>query len=337
MPLLVSSTPLTARRTAVVTLILATTLCATLLLSLATGNASIPPGRVLGALFGNESISPAEHTIVVGIRLPRVLLAVLAGSALSVAGVALQALLRNPLAEPYILGISSGGTMGAVAALLLPAGLAVVTTPLASFAGALLVMGLVYWLAHRRGRLDTYALLLSGVMVGAFFNSMVLLIVGVFQQELRHAFLWLMGNLGGATPASLLVVGPPVIIAAAALMAQARDLNLIAMGDESALQLGVDVGRVKRRAYILASLITGLVVSLSGVIGFLGLIIPHLCRLLFGPDHRLLMPASFLAGALFLVLADLAARTLIAPAEIPVGAVTAALGAPLFVYLLRKT
>jgi iron complex transport system permease protein len=329
--------PLTARSVTTVLLVLALLLLAMALLSLSVGSVPIPLTRVIAALTGTGEPNPADHIIVVDIRLPRVLLALLVGAGLSVAGVALQALLRNPLAEPYILGISSGGTAGAILAAGTALGAGLLTTPLASFAGSLLVTVLVYLLARRRGQLDSYTLLLSGVMVGAFFNAVVLLIVAVFNQEMRHAFLWLMGNLSGATAGSLLIVCPGVLVAVLLLFLHARNFNLIATGDESALQLGVDVTRVKRGTYLLASLITGLVVSVSGIIGFVGLIIPHICRLLFGPDHRLLLPASFLAGGIFLIGADIIARTVIAPTEIPVGAVTAAVGAPLFIYLLKRS
>jgi iron complex transport system permease protein len=248
-----------------------------------------------------------------------------------------QALLRNPLAEPYILGISSGGTVGAIIAIGFSVGASAITTPLASFIGSAAVMALVYSIAYRRGTLDTNALLLGGVMIGAFFNAAVLLIIAVFNQELRNAFLWLMGNLSSANTTSILVVTPFLLIATVLLFLQARTYNLISTGDETAMQLGVDVTRVKRFSYLLASLITGLVVSVSGVIGFVGLLIPHICRMLFGPDHRLLLPASFLLGASFLIGADILSRTLLAPSEIPVGAITAAIGAPAFVYLLRKS
>ena len=337
MALLIAGGPLTVRRVAFVLALLSALLVLTMVISLSVGSAPIPLSKVLAVLWGDPKAGETERTIILDIRLPRVLLALLVGSGLSVAGVALQALLRNPLAEPYILGISSGGTAGAILAAGVTFGAGTVTTPIASFLGSALVMALVYLLAQRRGQLDTYTLLLSGVMVGAFFNAAVLLVVAVFNQELRHAFLWLMGNLSMATTESLVVVAPPLVAAVVLIFLQARSFNLIATGDESALQLGVEVSRVKRGAYLLASLITGLVVSVSGVIGFVGLIIPHLCRLLFGPDHRLLLPASFLAGGMFLIVADIVARTVLAPTEIPVGAVTAALGAPLFIYLLKKS
>ncbi|MBI4534945.1 MAG: iron ABC transporter permease [Ignavibacteriae bacterium] len=328
-------TPLTLRRTILVVSVLLILLIAVCVIGLSIGSVSIPFSSILASLAGDASVSETERTIVLAIRLPRVLLAILVGAGLSVAGVVFQALLRNPLAEPYILGISSGGTVGAILAISL--GAASVATPMASFIGAAAVMFLVYSIAHRRGHLDTNTLLLAGVMIGAFFNAAVLLMIAVFNQELRNAFLWLMGNLSMASIDSIAVVAPFILLASIALMFLSRSYNLIATGDETAMQLGVEVAKIKRASYILASLITGLAVSVSGVIGFVGLIIPHMCRMVFGPDHRLLIPASFLIGASFLILADVLSRTLIAPTEIPVGAVTAAIGAPLFVYLLKRT
>ncbi len=329
--------PLTARRATTVLLILSGVLAFVAALGMSVGSVSIPFGRVIGAVTGAVSLSETERVILLNIRLPRVILAIVVGSGLSVAGVVFQALLRNPLAEPYILGISSGGTVGAILAIGLSLGASHFITPLASFIGSAAVMFLVYSIAHRRGQLDTNTLLLAGVMIGAFFNAAVLLIIAVFNQELRNAFLWLMGNLSAASMDSLAVVSPPLLIATGFLLFQAKRYNLIATGDETAMQLGVDVTKVKRLSYLIASLITGLVVSVSGVIGFVGLIIPHICRMLFGPDHRLLLPASFLLGASFLIVADILSRVLLAPSEIPVGAITAAIGAPVFVYLLRRT
>jgi iron complex transport system permease protein len=300
---------------------------------LSTGSVAVPPDRLLSVLAGSGS--DVDRTILMDLRLPRVLMAILVGAGLSVAGAVFQALLRNPLAEPYILGISSGGTVGAVIAIGL--GLGALLVPAASFAGSILVMAIVYAAAHRRGQLDTYALLLSGVMTGAFFNALILLVIAVLNQELRNAFLWLMGNLSGARAATLAVVAPPALLAMGGLIWLSRMFNLISTGDESAMQLGVNVPAVKRTAYLLASLLTGVVVSVSGIVGFVGLIIPHTCRILFGPDHRLLIPASALFGGTFMVLADVVSRVVLAPTEIPVGAVTAALGAPVFIYLLRKS
>lgn len=329
-----SRTPLTLRRTVIIVTTLAVILAASVVVSISSGSVDVTLPEILAACTGSGHIPEAHRIIIVDIRLPRVLMAVIVGSGLAIAGLVFQALLRNPLAEPYILGISSGGTVGALLAMGLALG--PFLTPLASFAGSGCVMALVYMLAQKRGRIDTHTLLLSGVMIGAFFNAAILIIIALFNQELRNAFLWLMGNLGNASIGTLAVVGPIVAVASLGLLWYSKSYNLISTGDETALQLGVDVGRVKRISYVLASLITGAVVSVSGVVGFVGLIVPHACRLMFGPDHRLLVPASILVGAAFLVLTDLLARTLFAPLEIPVGAVTAALGAPVFIYLLKK-
>lgn len=329
--------PLTLQRTLTTLSLLFVTLLVMSAIGLSIGSVHIPLERVIRALLGDTGVPEPERVILISIRLPRVLLAILVGSGLSVAGVVFQALLRNPLAEPYILGISSGGTVGAIIAIGMAVGATVWTTPVASFIGSAAVMALVYAIAHRRGELDTSTLLLAGVMVGAFFNAAVLVLISLFHQEMRNAFLWLMGNLSVATMESILVVAPPILLAAGLLLTQARKLNLISTGDETALHLGVDTGIVKKGGYLLASLLTGLAVSVSGVIGFVGLIVPHVCRMVFGPDHRLLLPASFLLGGSFLILADVLSRTILAPTEIPVGAVTAVIGAPVFVYLLRKS
>lgn len=336
MAFLLPAGPLTFRRTVFTVAALSALLVLTFLLGLSLGSVPIPVSRVLTAVTGGD-IPDTDRTILFAIRLPRLLLAVLVGAGLSVAGAVFQALLRNPLAEPYVLGISSGGTVGAITVIGLGIGASHITAPVASFIGSLLVMALVYGIARRRGTLDTYTLLLAGVMIGAFFNAAVLLLVAVFNQEVRHAFLWLMGNLGTARPEAIGVIAPFILLGAAGIFIQSRNYNLISTGDETAMQLGVEVSRVKRVSYFLASLLTGLVVSVSGVVGFVGLIIPHICRMLFGPDHRLLIPAAFLLGGSFLIVADIIARTVIAPSEIPVGAVTAAIGAPLFVYLLRRS
>lgn len=305
--------------------------------SLVLGTTRISFGEVVSALFRtSDHTNDAVRTIILQIRLPRVLLAMIVGAGLSVAGATFQALLRNPLAEPYILGISSGGTVGALVAMMLGLGVSQFLPPLFSFLGSLSVMLLVFTLGYRRGSLDTNALLLSGIMVGAFFSAMVLLFTAVMNQDIRTTYLWLIGNLGAAEIRSVVLLLPLMILAAGVLIAQARFFNLIATGDETAMHLGVEVERVKRISYLMASLVTGLSVSVSGVIGFVGLVVPHACRLMFGPDHRLLLPASFLAGAIYLLLCDLLSRVLLSPSEIPVGVVTAVIGAPVFIYLLKR-
>lgn len=306
-------------------------------LSLALGTTRTSFGEVVAALFRtSDHSSDAVRTIILQIRLPRVLLAMIVGAGLSVAGATFQALLRNPLAEPYILGISSGGTVGALVAMTLGLGASQFLPPLFSFLGSSSVMLLVFTLGYRRGSLDTNALLLSGIMVGAFFSAMVLLFTAMMNQDIRTTYLWLIGNLGAAEIRSVALLLPLMILAAGVLIAQARFFNLIATGDETAMHLGVEVERVKRISYLMASLVTGLSVSVSGVIGFVGLVVPHTCRLMFGPDHRLLLPASFLAGAIYLLLCDLLSRVLLSPSEIPVGVVTAVIGAPVFIYLLKR-
>jgi iron complex transport system permease protein len=325
---------LTATRAALILSVLAFLLAAVSGVSLSVGASSVGLGDLWSILRGEDD--RVGKLILFDLRLPRLLLAVIVGAGLSTAGASLQSLLRNPLAEPYILGISSGGTVGAFVAITLGLAWGTVTTPLLSFVGSGLVMLLVYSLGHRRGILDPNALLLSGVMVGAFFNAAILVAVAVFNQELRTAYLWLLGNLSGASMGSLAIVGPLIVTASAFLMVQSRALNLIATGDESALQAGIDVERVRKSSYVMASLITGLAVSVSGVIGFVGLLVPHICRLMFGSDNRIIMPASFLVGGIFLTLCDILSRVILAPAEIPVGAITAAVGAPLFVYLLKR-
>jgi iron complex transport system permease protein len=328
--------PLTPTRFWSVIAVLAFLLFGVSLLALAVGTIAVPFPEVLSALLGQTPASDPAYTIVCDIRLPRVLLGLIVGASLSVAGVILQALLRNPLAEPYILGISSGGTLGLIIVVTFFSGTSPLTAPIASFLGSAAVLFLVYGLGRRRGQLDPYALLLSGIMVGAFFNAAILLAIAVSNQELRSAYLWLMGNVSGAQPGLLIVVGPLVIVGTILAFWRARHFNLIATGEDTAIQLGVEINSFRRFAYLLASFMTGLAVSISGVVGFVGLIIPHVVRMLFGPDHRLLIPAAFLLGAGFLVAADILARIVIAPAEIPVGAVTAAIGAPVFLYLLRK-
>jgi len=329
--------PLTLKKTLGTLVVLFAVLVIVSLGSLMLGSAAITAGDMWRSLFVPSDASvETQRTILFTIRLPRVLLALFVGAGLSIAGATLQALLRNPLAEPYILGISSGGTVGALLAMISGIGMAYLTTPLFSFVGSVLVMLLVFALGHRRGSLDTNALLLSGVMVGAFFSAMVLLFTALANQDIRTTYLWLIGNLSSAEMSSFWVVAPLILLASLGLATQSRHFNLISTGDETAQHLGVDVHRVKRFSYLIASFITGLAVSVSGVVGFVGLVVPHACRLVLGPDHRLLLPASFLAGASYLVLCDLLSRVILAPSEVPVGVVTAVIGAPIFVYLLKK-
>jgi iron complex transport system permease protein len=326
---------LTPQRTLLTTILFFVLLLIVALVSLSVGTVAIPFREVIKFLTGGV-INEENRTILLSIRLPRILLAIVVGGGLSVAGVVFQALLRNPLAEPFILGVSSGGTLGAVIAITFGIGLSVVSVPVFAFVGSLIVMLIVYNIAQRYGRLNPTTLLLVGIMTGAFFNAIILLTVALRHQEARGALLWLMGNLASADFNSLLVVAPFVLFAVVVIFIFSRSYNLIAIGEETAANLGLEVEKFKRLSYLLASMITGLVVSVSGVIGFIGLLIPHICRMMFGSDNRLVIPVSFFMGAIFLVIVDMVARTIISPAEIPVGAVTAAVGAPLFIWLLSR-
>jgi iron complex transport system permease protein len=268
------------------------------------------------------------------------LLGVLVGGGLAVAGATFQALLRNPLAEPYILGISGGASVGAV--LVLAFGWAAAGSwalPLAAFAGAIAAIVMVFGVATATGRaMDVRVLLLAGVVVAAFFSAFITLILSMSPaRTVQSAVLWIMGSLAGANWRSVVLTGVYTIPAVIGLMALARSLNLMAIGEETAAYLGADVERVKRVALLVAALITASGVAVAGVIGFVGLVVPHAVRLLVGSDHRALLPLSFLAGGTFLTLADLFARTALAPTEIPIGVITAFVGVPFFLLLLRRS
>lgn len=280
-----------------------------------------------------NSNSPAAQ-IIYDIRLPRILYAIAVGGGLSVAGAVFQAVLMNPLAEPYILGISSGGTFGAVLSFLI--GASFLGTQLFSFAGAVSVMLLVFILGKRFGELEPNVLLLSGVMVGAFFSAAILLMMGLLNDSLRTAVFWLIGNLSIADKSNVVFVLPITIVVSVVLILQSNKYNILSLGNENAKQLGINTTFLRNSTYILTSLMIGTLVSVSGIIGFVGLLVPHVCRMIFGVDNRVVVPASFFIGAAYLTLADTIARSIISPAELPVGAVTALIGAPVFVYLLRK-
>jgi iron complex transport system permease protein len=279
----------------------------------------------------------ARSPIVWELRLPRALLAVLVGGSLGVAGASLQSLVRNPLADPFLLGLSGGAGLGAVLAIALHLG-GPWALPLAAFAGALLALGLVFRLGLVGGaELDPRILLLGGVAVGAFTGAVTTAIVSLAEAtELRNAYLWLWGGLSSASWATVRLIGLYIPVPIFVLLAAARPLDLLVLGDESARYLGTEVASTKRRVYLAASLLTAAAVAVAGVIGFVGLIVPHVGRGLVGGRHRALLPASFVIGATLLVLADTLARLAVAPRELPVGIVTALLGVPLFVLLLKR-
>lgn len=309
-----------------------------LLLSVRFGAVELTTGEAARAVLGRGS--GTARTIVLELRLPRALLALLVGGGLALAGAVFQALLRNPLAEPYILGISGGAGLGAV--LVLALGLATGGSwilPLAAFAGALVAILLVFRVAAAADRrLDVRVLLLAGVVVGAFFTACIAFVLSVSEAEtVRSAILWTMGSLAGADWRAVVLAAAYTLPAGLVLVALARALNLLAIGEETAGYLGTEVERVKRIAYGVASLVTAAGVAVAGIIGFVGLIVPHGVRLVAGSDHRILLPLSFVAGGVFLTVADLVARVALAPTEIPLGVVTAFVGVPLFLVLLRRS
>jgi iron complex transport system permease protein len=324
-------------RTPLRLLLLAIIAAAVLLLSIAVGAANLPLASVFDALMGGGD--DTTRTIVLDLRLPRAIVALLVGGALGLAGAVFQALLRNPLAEPWVLGVSGGAAVGAVAAVVLGWGLhAAWSIPLAALLGALLAIGLVLRIATHAARgLDTRILILAGLVVAAFFNAIIqLLLTFASGETFRSAVFWMMGSLAAASWSSVIVLSAYLIPGIIVLLLMARPLNLLAVGEETALYLGTRVERVKLAAYLVASLLVAATVAVSGIIGFVGLIVPHAIRLMWGSDHRLLLPASVLLGGGFLLAADTAARTVAAPAELPLGVITALVGVPLFVVLLTR-
>lgn len=318
---------------------LAAGLFASVFLCLSLGSVDIPASSVLEALFLSPAkradVSPAFVAIILDVRLPRVLLGGLVGASLAVSGCAMQAIFRNPMASPYVIGVSTGASLGAALAIVL--GLPAFVLPLGSFLLALVTAFAVYLVARSGGRVPTASLLLSGIAVSLFLSALLALteyLAG--EHELREIVFWLMGGLWKSDWKSLTLVAPPTLIGAGAIFFFARELDVLLVGEETALDLGIDVESVRRSVLALVALATAGAVCMVGIIGFVGLMIPHLLRLLLGPGHRLLLPASMLGGAIFLMWADLLARSVIAPSELPVGIITGLLGAPFFLWLLRR-
>lgn len=311
-------------------------LALTVIAATAIGPVEIPFAVVLGTITGlGPTPSPVERTIVLDIRLPRIILGMLVGAALGVAGTAMQGLFKNPMADPYIIGISSGAALGA--------GIAMIgfssnfyAVPLMAFIMATATVFLVYNIASVGGKVPVATLLLAGIAVGTFMSAITSFILYISGENLHGIVFWIMGGLWGRSWMHVLVILPWVILGSAVIFVFARDLNAMLLGEESAQHLGIEVETVKKILILSASLITAVAVAVSGIIGFVGLIIPHIMRLLVGSDHRILIPSSALVGGIFLVWADTISRTVISPTEIPVGIITALFGAPFFVYLLRR-
>lgn len=293
-------------------------------------------GLFFGGLHGAEARQ--AWTILIAYRLPRTLLAGAAGGGLAGAGVVFQGVLRNPLADPYLVGIAAGGALGAVISIVLFGEAWVLGTSICAFAGSLLAVAIVYGLATaKRGAGYINTVILAGIIVAAFMNALMLLIISVSgSDEMQRILFWLMGDLSLADYKKVVIAGAFVLAGWVVIYLNANRLNLLIAGDDTAAYLGLNVFRTRTFLMAVAAMVTGVVVSVSGTIGFVGLVVPHAMRLLFGPDNRILLPASLLGGAAFLVAADAAARIVAYPVELPVGVITALAGAPFFLYLLVR-
>jgi iron complex transport system permease protein len=331
----------TLKKVLIISTLLGILLILVILLSVALGSVKVKPLRsmliVFESLLGLKGTgTETEKAIILSLRFPRALLAGSVGAGLSVSGVIFQALLRNPLADPYILGVSSGAAVGAIVAMLMGLSTLSFGLPLASFIGAFLTILVVFYFGRQDGKIHPNTLLLAGVITSSFLSALIMFFISISQKEELHTIIfWLMGDFSFSNYQAVGMIFPYILSAFLVLFFYARQFNLILSGEESALQLGVDVERLKLLSYLCASLITAASVSVCGLIGFVGLIVPHSVRLVFGPDHRLLIPASALVGASFLIACDTFGRTLLAPVELPVGVITATFGGPFFIYLLR--
>jgi len=311
----------------------------TIIAATAIGPVYISPGEIISIIsyrigFRIGGFSETHMRIILQLRLPRILLGVFVGMALSVAGVMMQGLFRNPLAGPYVLGVSSGASLGAALSItLLPSIMGIYTTPIAAFIGGLTAIFLVYNIIKLCGRFTVEALLLAGIAVTYLFSAILSILIWTLNRDAHNILLWIMGGLWGADWLKVEIIAPIIITLILISYIFSKDLNALLLGEETAQSIGVDVKFVERTLPILASLITSAAVSFSGAIGFIGLMMPHMMRMLVGTDHRILIPSSALAGGIFLVWADAAARCLM---ELPVGVVTALTGTPFFIYLLRR-
>jgi len=333
--------PLTPSRVVWVCAALAGALFVMVVIALRLGAYPISARDIVMTLFdgvmGRRDRIPSDFWLVVfGLRLPRIALGILVGAALSTAGAGFQALLRNPLADPYVLGIASGAALGSMLSLML-APQVPGATQVAAFIGAAATTAVVYFLGRRGGQLDSATLLLAGIITASFLSAAIMFLETMLSgRDQRGMAFWLLGDLTAPPSVGLRWLYLVLIVVVGCIYTTAADLNLILTGEQEARHLGVHVNRVKLVVYLGASLLTGLAVSVGGAIGYVGLLVPHVMRMLFGTDYRLLIPASALGGAIAILLADTLARTVVAPTELPVGAMTALAGAPVFIYLMRR-
>ena len=333
--------PLTPRRVLGICTLLCAVLFVAVVVSLRMGAYPIAVSDIVTTLingaFGRWNEIPVEFKdIVFDVRLPRIALGILVGASLATSGAGFQALLRNPLAEPYVLGVSSGAALGAILSLIFAPHVSG-AIQFAAFVGAGATITAVYFLGRRGGQLDSPTLLLGGIVAASFLSAAIIFLMTTLSgRDLRGMAFWLMGDLATQPNVSLLWLYLGLVVAAGAIYSASSDLNLILTGEKEAQHLGVNVDRVKIVVYISASVLTGLAVSVSGAIGYVGLLVPHVMRMMFGTDYRVLIPTSAIGGAILIVLADTLARTVVAPTELPVGAMTALAGAPVFIYLMRR-
>ena len=333
--------PLTPRRIIGVCLLLGAVLFLVVVISLRLGAypmsfRAIVTTLVQGVLGRGGELPTDFRLVIFDLRLPRIALGIIVGAALAVAGCGFQALLRNPLADPYVLGVSSGAALGAILSLVFAPRLPLVLQ-LAAFGGACLTITSVYYLGRRGGQIHSATLLLAGIISASFLSAIIMFLMTTLSgRDLRGMAFWLMGDLSSTPQVPLKILLIILIAGAGAIYTTASDLNLILTGEQEAGHLGVNVSRVKLVVYVSASLLTSLAVSVSGAIGYVGLIVPHLMRMMFGSDYRVLIPTAALGGAIVIVVADTLARAVVVPMELPVGAMTAVVGAPVFIYLLRR-
>jgi iron complex transport system permease protein len=336
---------LTMRRWLSVVAILSTVAIALILLCLQIGTQYVSfgeilriMGRAIGILDHRANESSITDTIVLQLRMPRVLLGFLVGSSLASVGVILQALLRNPLADPYILGVSSGSALGVSLAVLFGLGgtaWLIPTLPIYGFLGGLLALTVLYRMSATCDRVPVHSVLLAGVILNAIFSALIMFITSIMEPNRAFGMMaWLMGSLTATADPTLLGLFIYLTGCLAWLFKQVTVLNIMTLGEEPARSLGIDTERAKRSILMTAALVSGAVVSVSGMIGFIGMVVPHAVRLVLGADHRLLLPASALVGGMFLMTADTFARSVFAPSELPVGIMTALAGGPFFIYLL---
>ena len=325
----------TSRRLGIVVPILLLVLLCAVILSLVTGSSKVGLGDIIKMLTTGHEGETAVDAIVWRIRFPRAILAAAVGGTLSLGGLVFQARLRNPLAEPYILGISGGAAVGAIVGMF--AGLAMFPgVTLASFGGAMVVMVVVLFLSRNSTSGKSESLLLAGVMMNAFCSACIMFLISVSQtSQVHHILFWLMGDLSMSEPGQLVLL-LPLLVCFIFIFAMARPMNLLLTGEESAAALGLNVQRTTWLLLGTTTFMVSLVVSQAGLVGFVGLVVPHFFRMLLGPDHRLLVPACILGGGAYLVFCDLLARSLPASGEMPVGVITAMIGAPLFVFMLWR-